>query len=191
MGPGTEQDNAGRTPNYRLRRILVAVALLLVVPAFVYTPTREFVKTTVLLGMPALVVWSYRRRFIRFSWTWWVSSLILLALAVGYGFMITGLPEKLAIKSIEREAGIYLTQGQYDRAIEKYREMERYDRQDRMERKIKEAEKQKGYDARYRQAQRMANQGNYEEARRLLSTIPMEAIVYPQARELLRELEKE
>ena len=159
--------------------------------ALCHAPTREFVKTTVLLGMPALVVWSYQRRFIRFSWTWWISSLILLALAVGYGFMLLGMPEKLAVKSIEREAGIYLTQGQYDRAIDKYREMERYDRKDRMERKIKEAEKQKGYDASYRQALKMANEGNYVEARRLLNTIPMEAIVYPQARELLRELEKD
>ncbi|MGI6549720.1 MAG: hypothetical protein ACOX4Q_06725 [Syntrophomonadales bacterium] len=191
MGSKTGQDKVDRTPNYHLRRLLVVIALVGVVALFVYAPTREFVKTTVLLGMPALVVWSYQRRFIRFSWTWWISSLILLALAVGYGFMLLGMPEKLAVKSIEREAGIYLTQGQYDRAIDKYREMERYDRKDRMERKIKEAEKQKGYDASYRQALKMANEGNYVEARRLLNTIPMEAIVYPQARELLRELEKD
>ncbi len=186
-----KEDKAIRTPNYHLRRLLVLIALLGAVALFIYAPTREFIKTTVLLGMPALVVWSYWRRFIRFSWTWWISSLILLALAVGYGFMITGLPEKLAVKSIEREAGIYLTQGRYDLAIEKYREMERYDRKDRMERKIEEVKIQKGYDASYRKAQKMANEGNYDEARRLLNNIPLEAIVYPQARELLRELEKD
>ncbi|MGE5544845.1 MAG: tetratricopeptide repeat protein [Bacillota bacterium] len=191
MGSDAGRENSKRTPNYHLRRLLVVVVLLAAVALFVYTPTREFIKTTVLLGMPALVVWSYHRRFKRFSWTWWASSLILLALIAGYVFMLLGLPEKIAVKNIEREAGIYLTQGKYDQAIEKYRELEHYDRKDRMERKIGEAEKQKGYDASYRQARKMAAEGNYTEARRLLEEIPLEAIVYPQARELLRELEKD
>lgn len=191
MDPSSERDNPVGSQNYRLRRFLAVIALLGVVVLFIYAPTREFIKTTVLLGMPALVVWSYRRRFIRFTWTWWVSSVILLALMVGYGFMILGLPDKLAVKSIERQAGIYMTQGQYDRAIDKYREMESYDRQARMERKIEEAVRQKGYDSSLRQAQKMASEGNYSEARRLLKNIPFEAIVYPQAMELLRELEKD
>ena len=191
MGPDRDRDNSHKAPNYHLRGLLVLVALAGTVALFVYAPTREFIKTTVLLGMPALVVWSYRRRFVKFSWTWWVSSLILLALVAGYGFMILGLPEKLAVKSIEREAGVYLTQGQYDLAIDKYREMDRYDRKARMQHKIREAQKQKGYATSYEQARRMANEGNYTEARRILSSIPLEAIVYPQARELLRELEKD
>lgn len=191
MGSDAGRENSKGTPNYRLRRFLVVIALLAAVALFVNASTRELVKTTVLLGMPALVVWSYRRQFKRFSWTWWVSSIILLALIAGYGFMLMGLPEKIAVKQIEREAGIYLTQGRYDQAIEKYRELERYDRKDRMERKISEAKKQKGYDAAYTQAREMVIEGNYTDARRLLKEIPMEAIVYPQARELLQELEKD
>lgn len=190
MDSDTGQENS-KGPDYRLRRLLVVITLVAVVALFVYAPTREFIKTTVLLGMPALVVWAYRRRFRKFSWTWWVSSVIILALIAGYGFMLLGLPEKIAVKSIEREAGIYLTQGQYDRAIEKYREMERYDRKDRMQRKVAEAEQQKGYDSSYKLARRMAVEGKYSEARRLLKEIPLEAIVYPQARELLRDLEKD
>ena len=183
--------NSQRVPNYFLRRLLVAIILLGTVALFVYNPTREFVKPTVLLGMPALVVWSYRRRFIRFSWTWWTCTIVLLALIAGYVFMLLGLPERIAVKSIEREAGIYLVQGQYDRAIEKYRELERYDRKNRMERKIGEVEKQKEYHESYQQARKMVVEGNYTEARRILEEIPLDAIVYPQAQELLRDLEKD
>ena len=132
MEPGARGKNPRKAPNYFLRRLLVVIILLGIVALFFYGPTREFVKTTVMLGMTALVGWSYRRRFIRFSWTWWVSTIILLTLIAGYVFMLLGLPERIAVKSIEREAGIYLVQGQYDRAIEKYRELERYDRKDRM-----------------------------------------------------------
>jgi tetratricopeptide (TPR) repeat protein len=191
MSPSSERDNLKGNPNFLLRRLLAVIALLGVVALFIYAPTREFIKTTVLLGMPALVVWSYRRRFIRFTWTWWVSLIILLALIAGYGIMILGLPNKLAVKSIERQAGIYLAQGQYDKAINKYREMEGYDRDARMNRKIQEAVRQKGFDSSFRQAQKMAQEGNYDEALRILKKIPREAIVYPQAIQLLSELEKE
>ena len=67
MEPGARGKNPRKAPNYFLRRLLVVIILLGIVALFFYGPTREFVKTTVLLGMPALVVWSYRRRFIRFS----------------------------------------------------------------------------------------------------------------------------
>ncbi len=188
---GSEQNNPNGFPNYRLRRFLAVIIFLGVVALFIFAPTREFVKTTVLLGMPALVIWSYRRRFAKFSWTWWVSSLLLAVLLVGYGFMLWGLPEKVAVKNIERQAIIYLTEGKYDQAIDKYRELERYDRQARMEQKIKEANRQKEFAASYQEAQMMAREGNYNEARRILKNIPLEAVVYPQAQELLRELEKE
>ncbi|NLW44723.1 MAG: hypothetical protein GXY92_06020 [Syntrophomonadaceae bacterium] len=191
MEPGARGKNPRKAPNYFLRRLLVVIILLGIVALFFYGPTREFVKTTVLLGMPALVVWSYRRRFIRFSWTWWVSTIILLTLIAGYVFMLLGLPERIAVKSIEREAGIYLVQGKYDQAIEKYRELERYDRKDRMERKIAEVERQKAYHAAYQQARQMVIDGNYTEARRILGEIPFDAIVYPQVQELLRDLEKD
>jgi len=171
--------------------LLAVPALIAVLAMLAFAPTREFIKTTVLLGMPALVVWSYRRRFIKYTWTWWISSLLLLVLAVGYGFMLVGLPEKVAVRNIERQAGLYLTQGQYDRAIEKYREMERYGQEARMERKIKEARRQKGFDASYRRAEELVREGNYDEAKILLNGIPPDAIVYPQVKELLRDLEKD
>lgn len=191
MSGTTGGKNSQRVPNYFLRRLLVVLILLGIVALFFYGPTREFVKTTVLLGMPALVVWSYRRRFIRFSWTWWASTIILLALIAGYVFMLLGLPERIAVKRIEREAGIYLVQGKYDQAIEKYRELERYDREDRMKRKIAEVERQKEYEASYQQARQMVIEGNYTEARRILEEIPLDAIVYPQVQALLRDLEKD
>lgn len=155
-----------------------------------YHPTRELVKATVLIGMPALLIGSYWRRLPRYSWGWWSLLVVLGGLLVGYGFMLQGLPEKVAVKEIVQQGDVYLADGQYDKAIETYRELGRYQKQDKMERKIKEALIQKGYAADYEKALALVKEHRYNEAQRILRTIPRQAVIYSHASDLLKDIEK-
>ncbi len=168
---------------------MVVLGIVLIIALFIYDPTREFIKITALIGMPALVIWAYQKRFERLSVPWILCALVLVGLAVGYGFMLQDLPDKVGWRGAQRQGDVYLSAGQYDRAISQYKEMAKYGKEAKAEGKIREALEQKKFDKRYREAKQLAAENKYAEARRLLEGIPGTAVVYPQAHKLMKEIE--
>lgn len=174
---------------YIRRRVLAGLVILLVIAGLFFDATREFMKITVFFGMPGLVIWSYQRRYKRFSVQWVFLAVVLVGLAIGYGFLLKGLPDKIGWRGAQREGDVLLAEGQYDQAIDKYKEMAQYGKEAKMENKIQEAMKQKTYDSSYKQAKTLVDAKKYEEARRILQKIPITAVVHGQAQDLLKSIE--
>ncbi len=189
MDPNHKSEKPDGT--YFWRRILGLAFILGLAAAIWFAPAREYLRTLVLTGMPALVIWGYRRRFITYSWTWWVSTLLILGCLVGGLVMLAGVPDKLTVRNIEEQAYTYLVEGKYDQAIEKYREMEPYGPESRMERRIREAEAQKEFNDQFLEARKLVLEARNEEARLVLENIPLNALVYRDAQELLEKIEKD
>ena len=173
------------------RKIFFVLGLCLFVGLLAYHPTREWVKATALLGMPALVVWGYRRRFSRFSLPWVLLSVVLVGLFVGYVFMLKGLPEKVAVKDILQKGDVLLAQREFDKAIATYQELAKYGQKAKMERKISEVKRQKEYQHQFEEAARLVEQGRYQEAKKKLMAIPPQAMVYREALKLLEKIDKQ
>lgn len=165
------------------KRTAAILGFAVLVALFYFPTTREVLKITVLLGMPALVIWSYWRRLKRNSLSWWALLVVMVGLAVLYGFLMQDLPGKVAVKQISEQGGVYLSQGEYHKAIDKYRELGKYGKENKMRDKINGV-----YEAEYSKASELADKGRYGEARRLLKEIPKTAPVYPKARRLLDNL---
>lgn len=169
--------------------MLTVLGIVLIIALFIYDPTREFIKLTVLIGMPALVIWGYQKRFERLSLPWVICALILVGLAVGYGFMLQDLPNKIGWRGAQRQGDMYLAAGQYDKAISQYKVMAKYGKEAKAESRIMEAVEQKNFDKRYQEARQMAADRKYNEARRLLKGIPGTAVIYPKAARLMKDIE--
>lgn len=165
---------------------LVAVVIALCL----YTPTRFFIKFTVLFGLPFLLLLAWWRRLKRFSPVWFLASLALVGLLVAYGLEMAEFPQKLKEKEITMQGDVLLAQGKYDEAIAKYEEMEKISPEKARE-KMAVAVQQKRYSEDYLKAKRLFEQGKKEEAKHLLSSIPSTARVHAQARDLMRQIEEE
>lgn len=173
--------------NPRVRGLVVLAA---VVALFAYTPTRFFIKLTVVFGIPFILLFGWWRRLRRFSIGWILVGLALGGLLGLYGVQVYAFPERLKVKEITREGDVLLAQGKYDQAINKYREMEKLDA-DKAEKKVAVAREQKKFYNTYREARELAERGDKERAVKLLGTIPPTAHVHSEAQRLLSRIEEE
>jgi len=178
--------NMAREPSPVLFLLLLAVVIALCI----YTPTRFFIKFTVLFGLPFLLLLAWWRRLKRFSPAWILASLGMIVLLTVYGLEMAEFPQKLRVKEITMQGDVLLAQGKYDEAVAKYKEMEKIDPEKARE-KMAVALQQKRYREDYLKAKKLVEQGKKEEAKRLLSSIPSTARVHSEARDLLRRLEEE
>lgn len=171
-------------------RRLVGVAVLGgIIALFSFNTTREYAKWTILFLMPALVVYSRQRQYTKNEWQWWGLTLIIVGLLTGYGFMLKDMPNHIIVREITRQGDMYLSGGQYDKAINKYNELYKHGEQSKAGRKIREAEVQKGFAQKYEKANKLVKQGQYAEARKILQQIPGVAVTYGKAVDLLERIE--
>jgi len=177
---------AEKRPSPVLILFLVGVLIALCL----YTPTRFFIKFTVLFGLPFLLLLAWWRRLKRFSLPWILASMGMIVLLTVYGLQMAEFPQKLRVKEITMQGDVLLAQGKYDEAITKYKEMEGID-PEKAQAKIGVARREKGYQEDYLKAKKLAEQGEKEEAVNILKSIPGTAKVHPEVRDLLRRLEEE
>ncbi len=168
--------------------VLVLCLLGMAVGLFLYTPTRFFIKFTVLFGLPFLLLLAWWRRLKRFSLPWILASVGMIALLTVYGLQMAEFPQKLRVKEITMQGDVLLAQGKYDEAIAKYGEMKNID-PEKADEKIEAVQQQKRYHEDYLRAEKLAKEGKDKEAQRILKSIPATARVYPEARDILRRLE--
>ncbi|MGI6487521.1 MAG: hypothetical protein GX964_05520 [Syntrophomonadaceae bacterium] len=172
----------------RVRVLVGLLAIGVIVALFNYTPARFFLKMTVLIGLPFILLFLWWRRQPRFGIAWIVGVLVMGLLLGAYGMMMYSFPEQLQVKEIKKEGDILLAQGQYDRALDKYREIEPLNQKEAAK-KMAEAREQKQFHETYLRARELAEQGEKEKARQVLKSIPRSAHVYSEAHKFLSQME--
>ncbi|NLU49197.1 MAG: hypothetical protein GXX09_02130 [Syntrophomonadaceae bacterium] len=176
--------------NSAFRKPAFFFLLILVGALLVYTPTRFFIKMTILVGGPFVLVFAWWRRQPRYSVAWVLSGVVLVSLLGVYGILVYNFQERLQIKQITRAGDVLLAEGRYDQAIDKYRELEPLER-DKARKKIEAAEAQKEYYRTYLAAKELAERGARQKAIQLLQAIPHTAHVHNQAQKLLSRLKED
>ncbi|MDH7498192.1 MAG: hypothetical protein QHH05_07095, partial [Syntrophomonadaceae bacterium] len=167
---------------------LAVVALLVALLA--YTPTRFFIKLTVLCGLPFLVIFAKWRQQRRFSPAWLGMGLCLALLLAVYGVQVFAFPERLQVKELTRQGDLLLAAGEYDQAIRTYRQMEPLAPEKAAE-KVAVAEQQREYQRLYQRALVLLQQGEEAQARALLARIPRSARVYGRAQDLMEGMDQD
>lgn len=175
---------------YMRRRIVVGVIAAAMVGMLFSIPTREFLKITVLIGAPAMVAWGYWRNYRPYTAPWILLLILLLGLLAGYGYMMTRLPERIVVKTIQQQGDVLLTQGKYDQAIDRYRQLGSHGEKDVMDRKIRLVQLQKQFELNYAHAVRLYDSGQQKAAVRELRKIPRTAVVYSKAQKTLTQWER-
>lgn len=155
------------------RQIAIRWTVLLIVGAMLFfLPTREFLKTTFMLGMPFILVLGYMVKKRRYSLPFMVALALLVVIGCGYGFMLYTLPERVEARRIVMEGSELLGQGRYDEAIQRYRGLEALGRSDDMKERIAHVEKEAQAAQLLSQAEALHQIGQREQALDLLEAIP-------------------
>ncbi len=157
--------NPKLAPFIRVGGFIALAAMLL------YLPTREFLKTTFMLGIPFIFILAFMRKQSRYSLPW-IIAIILTAITVGgYIYMLTDLPERIATHQIVIDGTSLLTEGKYEDAAEKFSELEQYGDLNTMEKKLALVEKEKEASRLLEQAKVLIYAGEKDEALVLLKSI--------------------
>lgn len=164
------------------------ILLLLLVASLFYLPTREFLKVTGMLGIPAVFLAGFMHKQEKHSLQWRVAALCLVALGGTYLYLMVHLPERIEVRRIIASGSVLIQQGQYDRAIAEYSKLEKLGKTEKMQTKIEDAEREKKAQRDLELAKQMVNNGDYDEARKLIEAIPRKTRAGGEAARLLESI---
>ncbi len=172
-----------RNPYIRIPLVIAAAVMLY------FMPTREFLKLTLLLGAPGVLVLGFMLKRPRYSWAWNVWAAVLLGLIGVYGYYLVHLPERIQVHEITTSGAVLVASGQYDEAIAQYRQLESLGKPEAMEEKINEAQTEKAAQLQLEKARQAIEAGNQEEARRIIRELPPNTRAAQEAKQLLKSME--
>jgi len=152
-------------------------------------PTREFLKTTFIIGIPFIFLLGYLVRKPRYTWTWNLCALGMLAVLGLYGYNLVHLPERIQVHEIISSGAALVAEGQYDEAIAKYEQLDELGKTERMKEKIAEAQTEKDAHLQLERARQLIDGGNNEEALQVIESIPPNTRVAREARMLRKSIE--
>lgn len=178
----TDIENIFKTPLLRVLVVAVVIAML------VYMPTREFLKTTFMLGIPFIFLLGFMVKQPRNSIRWVILAVLVLSVVGGYVYMLTQLPERIEVRRIITEGSGLVAEGKYDAAIAEYRKLEKLDNKIKMAEKIEEVEKEKRAHRDVQLAQQLIKAGDNQEARKMLKAIPGDTRAAGEAKQILKTL---
>ena len=92
--------------NPRLAPFLRVGGLAVLVLMLLYLPTREFLKVTFMLGIPLVFALAFMKKSSKYSLSWFFALLLALMALGGYLYMLSGLPQRIAVHQIEMDANI-------------------------------------------------------------------------------------
>lgn len=171
-----------KSPWIRLMLLIVLVASLF------YLPTREFLKVTGMLGIPAVFLAGFMHKQKKHSVKWGMAALCLVALGGVYVYSLVNLPERIEVRRIIAAGSVLIQQGQYDRAIAEYSKLDKLGKAEKMQTKIEDVEREKKAQRDLELAKQMVKSGDYEEARKLIEAIPRKTRAGGEAARLLKSI---
>lgn len=171
-----------KSPWIRLMLLVILVASLL------YLPTREFLKITGMLGIPVVFLAGFMHKQKKHSLKWGAAALCLVALGGIYLYLMVHLPERIEVRRIIAAGSVLVQEGQYDRAIAEYRKLEKLGKIEKLQAKIEDVEREKKAQRDLELAKQMITAGDYDEARKLIETIPRKTRAGGDAARLLKSI---
>ncbi len=170
------------------RQIALRWAVLLIgVGMLFFLPTREFLKTTFMLGVPFVFVLGYMVKQRRGSLPHLAALLLLAVIGCGYIVMLYTLPQRIEVRRIVIEGSDLQGQGRYEEAIQRYRDLEALGRTQDMNKRIAQAEKEAHAAQTLSQAEQLNQVGQRQQALELLNSIPEGTKAAAQAEKLKKE----
>jgi len=166
-------------PYIRVGLVVLVVALL------AWMPTREFLKLTFMVGIPFIFILGFMIKKEIYSVPWMISLVLLIGIVVGYGYLLTDLPERIEARRIISQGSALMAEGKYDQAIKEYRRLEALDRSGKMKEKIAAAQKEKEASQALNQGKALIKAGKPEQARKILEAIPKDTRAGGEAEDLL------
>lgn len=164
--------------------------LVLIIGMFFSMPLREYIKITAFFGVPFILLLGFMLKKKRFSIPWLISAVLILLTVVGYGFMLSTLPDRIEVKNIMKTGTTLEGQGNYKAAIEEYKKLEQYGKIVKMNERIANAEKElKGQEI-IKEANELIAKGDIVKAQELLKTVPPNTKAAKEAYTLLKQLEE-
>jgi hypothetical protein len=164
--------------------LIITVAVMLY-----FIPTREFLKTTFMLGMPFIFILGFMVRKPRYSLTWSICALGLLLVSGTYVYNLIHLPERIQVKKIITSGAALVAEGQYDAAIEKFASLEKLGRSEKMKEKISEAQIEKEAHQQLEIAVELIEAGKKDEAKMIIEALPPNTRAAQESRNLWKSLE--
>ncbi len=176
--------NPNLIPFIRVGAFIALAAMLL------YLPTREFLKTTFMLGIPFIFILAFMKKTRRYSLPW-ITAIILAVVTVGgYIYMLTDLPQRIATHQIVIDGTALLTDGEYEAAADKFSELEQYGDINTMDEKLALVEKEKDAAFLLEQAKVLVQSGEKDQALVLLESVPSDTRAHKEAAGLIKTLEE-
>lgn len=174
--------------NPRLAPFVRVGALIIFIIMLTNLSTREFLKTTFIMGIPFIFALGFMKKSHRYSLRWVIGLIIVLAAVGGYIGMLTTLPQRIATHQIVIDGHVLMTDGKFDEATEKFSELERYGEIETRDDKIALVEKERAAAQKVKQAEELIGEGQMGQARELLETVPSDSRSYKDAARLLKTL---
>lgn len=174
--------------SFRTRFIRIAIVMVIILTVF-YMPMREFVKVTLLFGIPFIIFMRFISKKSAYPLGWVISLIGLLVVGAGYIYMLSNLPERIETRKIVSEGAALVAEGKYDQAITLYRNLEKVNQKAEMQEKIAEAEREKQAYIILTEAKAFLHKGDREEALNRIDTIPENTKAAREARRILEEFE--
>jgi hypothetical protein len=170
-------------PYLRLLLIITVVVMLY------FIPTREFLKTTFMLGMPFVFILGFMVRRPRYSLSWSICALGLLLVLGAYAYNLIHLPERIEVKKIISSGAALVAEGHYDAAIEKFADLEKLGKPEQMKEKINEARTEKEAHQQLEMARQFIEAGKKDEAKGIIDALPANTRAARESRSLRKSLE--
>lgn len=159
--------------------------VILVIILLAWMPSREFLKLTFMVGIPFIFTLGFMVKRRRYSVPWLVSLVLLIGILIGYGYLLSDLPERIETNRIVRQGASLVAEGKYDEAIKEYQRMEGLGRNEKMKEKIEAAKQEKHASKDLDHAQRLIKEGKPAEAKKILESIPADTRAGREAQDLL------
>lgn len=174
--------------NPRLAPLLRVGGLIVLILMLLHLPTREFLKVTFMLGIPLVFALAFMKKSSKYSLRWFTALFLVLMVVGGYLYMLTGLPERIALHQIEIDASVLLSEGNFDEAQEKLSAMEPYVSPETLNKKYSLVEKEREAALKVEEARELLEAGEREKARQLLESVPSDSMAQREAKRLLKNL---
>lgn len=164
--------------------------LVLIIGMFFSMPLREYFKITAVFGIPFILIFGFMRNKQRYSIPWLISAVLLLVTILGYGYMLSSLPDRIEVKTILKTGTTLESQGNYTAAIDEYKKLEQYGKTRKMEERIANAKLEIEGQEIIKEAQEHIAKGDKATAQKLLNTVPPNTKAAKEAKDLLKTLDK-